>query len=95
MGKGRRLLERLSDGTGPEGQELSYRPIVEIVGTQRVLIENHFGIMSYSREQILVKVRFGCIRVCGSGLEVLCMTREQLVIRGKICGVSLLGRGEL
>ena len=95
MGKGRTLLERLAAGADTDAQELSYRPIVEILGTQRVLIENHFGIMSYSREQILVKVRFGCIRVCGSGLEILCMSREQLVIRGKICGVFLVGRGEL
>lgn len=95
MGKGRRLLERMAAGTDMDGQELTYRPIVEILDTQRVLIENHFGIMRYSREEILVKVHFGCIRICGSAMEVLCMSRDQLVIRGKICGVSLLGRGEL
>ena len=64
-------------------------PLVEIMGQSRVLIENHGGVMGYSRERILVRVGYGCVSVCGCGLELLRMTREQLVIRGKIEGVSL------
>ena len=36
-----------------------------------------------------MKVKYGCISVCGCGLQLLRMTREQLIIRGRIDAVSL------
>ena len=69
------------------------QPIVEIAGDQQVLIENHAGVTAYSRESIQVKVKFGCICICGCGLEMIRMTKDQLVIRGKIEGVTLQRRG--
>ena len=93
MGKGRTFLERLAEESELEAACLPGQPIVEIAGESRVLIENHFGVMGYSGERILVKVRYGCISVCGCGLELIRMTREQLVIRGRIDTVTLLRRG--
>ena len=44
-------------------------------------------------EQIVVKVKYGYVCVCGCGLELMRMTKEQLVIRGRIDGVTLQRRG--
>ena len=68
------------------------QPIVEIAGDQRVLVENHRGIIAYSTEKILVNVAFGTVCICGCGLRLIRMTREQLVIRGRIDAVSLQRR---
>lgn len=87
---GNRFLERFAEDV----DRSAGRPIVEIAGDSRVLIENHFGIMGYSAEQIQVKVKYGCVCVCGSGLEVLRMTREQLVIHGRIQGVRIQRKGK-
>lgn len=94
MGRGRMFLERLAEEADIGSDSFPGQPIVEISGERRVLIENHLGIMGYSTERILVKVQFGCIVICGYGLELLHMSKEQLVIRGKIDGVALQRRGK-
>lgn len=91
--KGRSFLERLAEDSDLTMEPLPGQPIVELAGERRVLIENHQGVKAYGREKILVKVKFGYVCVCGCGLELLRMTREQLVIRGRIDSVALQRRG--
>ncbi len=67
-------------------------PIVEICGRQRVLIEHHQGVTEYSREKIQVKMRYGCLCICGYGLELARMNGDQLVIHGRIDGISIIRR---
>lgn len=93
MGMGRYLLERLADEADLTAEPLPGQPIVEIAGDRRVLIENHFGVKEYSRERITVKVKYGFVSVCGCHLELMRMTKEQLVICGRIDGVMLQRRG--
>ena len=93
MGRGRYFLERLAEDTDLPMEPMPGQPIVELAADSRVLIENHHGVKAYSREQIIVKVKFGCVCICGCGLEVMRMTREQMVIRGRIDGITLQRRG--
>lgn len=93
MGRGRYFLERLADEADITAEPLPGQPIVEIAGDRRVLIENHFGVKAYSREKIVVNVKFGFICICGCGLELMWMTKDQLVIRGRIDAVTLQRRG--
>lgn len=74
------------------GESLPGQVLVEITGENRVLIENHRGVREYSRERIGVKVKYGLVQVCGSCLELRCMTKDQLVISGCIDGVLLKRR---
>ena len=66
--------------------------IVEIAGDRRVLIEKHSGVRAYTRETILVNVDFGYVCVCGCDLEITRMSAEQLVIQGRVDGISLRRR---
>lgn len=93
MGKGRNFLEQLALESDFGAEVIPGQPVVEISGDGRVLVENHMGVKAYSRETIVVNVKFGCICVYGCGLELQRMTKEQLVIRGKINGVTLQRRG--
>lgn len=93
MGGGRYFFERLADEIDLAAEPLPGQPIVEVAGDRRVLIENHFGVKAYSREKIVVKVKFGFVVVCGCGLELMQMTKEQLVIRGRIDMITLQRRG--
>ena len=65
--------------------------LVEIVGDRRVLIENHGGIKVYSCNEITVASKNGVLCVTGQDLTIARMTKEQLVITGKIDGVQLFG----
>ena len=82
------IAKSTANGTLKPGQ-----PIVEIAGDRRVLIENHFGVKEYSREKIGVKVKYGLVCVCGCNLELIRMTKEQLIISGRIDAVTLIRRG--
>lgn len=92
MGRGRRFLKEIAEDSEVNSSLLPGKTIVEIAEDRRVLIENHFGVKAYSREGIIVKVRFGYIKVCGCELEILRMTREQLIICGQIQAVTLQRR---
>lgn len=67
------------------------RTLVEILGMDRVLVEQHRGIVGYGEEEILVNASFGLVRILGRELRLCCMSREQLVIRGRIGSVILEG----
>ena len=71
---------------------LGKAPLVEIAGENRVLIENHLGVVCYCPEEIQIKVCYGIISVAGQGLQFMQLNREQLVVNGRIDNVSLLMR---
>lgn len=80
------------EGIDLPGEQLPGEGLVEILGRSRVLIEHHRGIREYSGEIIGVNVKNGAVRILGSGLQLRCMTREQLVITGCIDAVELTGK---
>ena len=92
MGKMYRIMEFLADLAELETEPMPAQPIVEIAGDHRVLVENHRGVSAYSAERILINVSFGTVCICGCGLRLIRMTKEQLVIRGRIDTVSLQRR---
>lgn len=92
MGKGRNFIDNMMTQTSMNAEVFPGQPIVEIAGDSRVLIECHRGVLAYSREQIQVGVRYGSLCICGCGLEMVHMSREKLIIYGKIDSVNLQRR---
>ena len=86
------LWEKLADKTDLLGEAFPDQPLIEIIGEYRVLVENHCGVKEYGRERIGIKVKFGIALICGSCLELTRMTKEQLVVSGKIESISLIRR---
>lgn len=74
------------------GEPMPGLPIAELAGDSRVLIEHHMGIVEYEPGQIGVRMAYGRLCIRGSRLEMVCMTREQLVISGCIDSISILRR---
>lgn len=92
MKQNRNWIQRIADSVELEGEALPGVSIVEIAGDSRVLIERHGGITEYSKERIGVNVRYGSVCISGCGLEVTRMSREQLVITGRIDCLQLQRR---
>lgn len=69
------------------------QPLVEVFGQRRVLLEHHQGVLAYGKQEVRIRVKYGQVRVWGSGLCLSRMTAEQLVICGCIGGVELLKNG--
>ena len=89
----RNFVERMMQAINLETEPIPGKPLIEIVGNSAVLIENHCGIISYSKECVTVKTKGGCICVSGSGLILNKMSKEFLRIWGKIQNVELRGIG--
>lgn len=85
-------MERLTEGLDLPSEPIPGQPLVELTGERRVLIENHRGVTQYGREKICVKVKFGQLAIQGCGLELARMTKEQLIISGRIDSITLLRR---
>lgn len=85
---------QLADSIDLSDEPIPGLPLVELAGDRRVLIERHSGVTEYSTEKICVKVRYGQVCISGCGLELTCMTREKLIITGRIDCVQLLRRGK-
>lgn len=92
MVKGNRMVNWLTEELKDSLESVPGHPLVEIAGEYRVLIENHMGISDYTTTQILINVKFGLIKVCGHSLEIFKMTKEQMVICGRIDSVLLCRR---
>ena len=72
-----------------ESVGLQPRTLVELYGNERVLIEEHRGILGYGAEQIRVGASFGLVMLEGTHLHLCCMSRSQLVVRGRIASVRM------
>ena len=79
-----RMLSRLN-----RHETMNKLPLVEVAGHNRVLIENHQGVIGYSSEEIQIKVCYGKIALTGYKLNFAQINREQLVITGEIRGITL------
>lgn len=84
----RGFSERLVFDSDLPSETLPGNSIVEVFGDKRVLIENHYGVSAYSRCEVCVKIPLGTVRISGSALELMCMTKHQLVVCGRIEAVT-------
>ena len=67
--------------------------LLELLGQERILIENHLGVQAYGSEKICVKTSFGSVSVCGIALRLSCLSKERLVIQGPVTHIEVIRRG--
>lgn len=93
MGRKANMIERLAMYADLPSEHTIGMPVIELAGNSRVLIENHMGVSGYDQSKICVKVCYGLVVVQGICLQIMHMNRYQLVIKGKISGISLNAGG--
>ena len=86
---GSQWMRRLTQGLDLAGESLPGMTVAELAGDSRVLVEGHKGVTEYDPSRVTVKVSWGALSVCGGGLELRQMSKEQLVICGRIDSVEL------
>lgn len=84
-----KILDRFILNADLPGEVIPGLPLVEIAGENRVLVENHNGVSSYGCNEIQIKVSFGHLHICGTNLRLAHMTKNQLVILGRIDTITL------
>ena len=89
MWKGNHIWERMMEQNTGIAVSAPYQTIVEISGSRKILIENHQGVITYDKENVIIKVQYGTVTVSGGNLEIMHMSKEQVVICGNIANISL------
>lgn len=84
-----KFSRRLPELFGIPDQTLPGVPIIEIFGDSRVLIEGHCVVTQYSGSQIALRNGRGTICVSGCDLCMAELSRTQLIITGRIEGISI------
>lgn len=65
-------------------------PLVTIIGSQEMLIENYKGIIEYSEIKVRINTSCGVLKIEGKKLLINQMTKENLKITGKITAFEYL-----
>lgn len=94
MRQHKHIWDQIAVSADLSSEPIPKQPLVELAGDRRVIVENHYGVIGYDAQEICVKVRFGNIVICGDGLELVRMTKEQLVVMGAINCVKLCKGGK-
>lgn len=92
MKQGKNFLRTVTEMTGFGQESVPGVPLVEIYNNQRVLIENHKGVLHYTCSEVHIRMSYGKLCICGDHLELKRMNKEQLVVTGLICTVTLRGK---
>ena len=84
MSNRKHIWDQLAVSADLSCEPMPKQSLVEIAGERRVLVENHCGVSGYGANEICVKVRSGNVIICGNDLQIIRMTKEQLIIMGTI-----------
>ena len=90
MTRYKRIMSRVSTISDLQDEPIPGLPLMEVCGNCRVLIEKHMGVTEYTSERITVRVNIGRFSVCGSDLEVVTMSKNQLIIKGTIFDIHII-----
>lgn len=63
-------------------------PIINMAGNQKMVIENHEGIVQYTDSQISIKIKKSLLIVEGVELKILQYAKDEIMIKGKIITIK-------
>lgn len=89
MEKKKNMLEWFSAGIDLPFDQIPGNFLLELLGEGRILIENHNGVREYGMEKIEIKCEFGHVTINGKDLALCHMSKEKLVIKGKINSIAI------
>lgn len=84
-----RFLEKLARRTDLPADILAGTIKVTLTGAERVLVENHRGILAYTDDLVEINGKGTLLRVRGEKLLLRAMDSEMLLVTGKIFGLDL------
>lgn len=83
------LLEKTAQTFDLPADAVAGLPRIELLGDRELRMENHKGILAYSKEEIHVSGGRLVVRVVGAELELRAMNAAELLITGRISTVEL------
>lgn len=83
------IMERLAARLDLPAEVMAGAPRVTVTGKQRVLVENHRGVLAYTEQEVSVGGKTARVRIRGDGLLLRAMDRNSLLVTGTIFGIDM------
>lgn len=65
-------------------------PKITLIGNIQLYIENHKGIVEYSKERIRVNSKNGIIRIIGKKMVIKNIVTDEILITGEILNIEFI-----
>jgi sporulation protein YqfC len=83
------IFQRIIRGSDLANPSITAKPLIEIIGCNRLLVENHICIISYSLQEISVRVKYGHITIHGDRLRLAYISTDKIVVTGCLYDIQL------
>jgi sporulation protein YqfC len=88
-----KLAAKLASLLELPGEILTNACRVTILGNERVVVENHRGLLFYADRMIVLQTPTGRLRITGDNLNIGAIAPEQVSVDGFIIGIKYLDGG--
>ncbi len=65
-------------------------PRITLVGNLQIYIENHKGIIEYTKQRIRISTKSGVLRITGKNMVIRIIVTEEIVITGDISSIEFV-----
>lgn len=89
MGLGEKFTTRFIETFDLPPEVMLNLPLIMMVGGKSLILENHRGILEYSRERIRIRLAKGEVTLTGRNLLIQSISNEEIQIKGELTGLSL------
>jgi sporulation protein YqfC len=83
------IRKRIADALELQHDVALNLPVLHITGFERLLMENHRGLLEYGRNKIRIASTAGTVEIAGEGLAIKSVGRDEVLITGSITNVLI------
>jgi sporulation protein YqfC len=90
MGKRVNVKNKISESLDLPKEVVLDVPNIKAVGDSEVTIENHKGIIEYSKDILRINSSLGIIKLSGKNLQIKEISQEDISITGQIYSIEFI-----
>ena len=83
------IKKRIADALELQHDVALNLPMLHITGSERLLMENHRGLLEYARNRIRVATTAGPVEIVGENLAIRSVGRDDILVTGVIRSVTM------
>lgn len=83
------IRKRLADALELQHDVALNLPVLHLTGSERLLMENHRGLLEYGRGKIRIASTAGVVEIEGQDLSIQSVGREDVLVTGVIGSIAI------
>lgn len=84
------IRQRFSDALDIPEEIVLDVPAIKIVSNNKIIIENHKGIIEYSKTNVRINSKIGIVVLKGNDFVIKYITQDEIVLEGEIETVEFI-----